>query len=124
VALGRRGHQGGNVPRVQRLKPDVLADKRACGQHRVFGAPGIVPVLAGSFQVIPVRAGEAELAVQPVRVRGVQHPPQPCPLAFLDDQPHQGLAQARAAVRGQHVHVGEVGRRAVADRTGEADHGT
>ena len=76
----------------------------------------------GPFHVVVRRRREAELAVQAVRVRGVQHPAEPCARALLDHHRDDGLAQAAAAVRGQHVHVGQVGGPAVAERAGEADH--
>jgi hypothetical protein len=54
----------------------------------------------------------------------VQHPAQARPRTFLDHHPDDGLAQAGTAVGGQHVHVGQVGGAAVAEGSGEADHGT
>jgi len=59
------------------------------------------------------RMAEAELAVQAVRVAGVQHPA--LPWTVLDHRGHDGPAQSGAAVLRQHVHVGEVGGPAVAN---------
>src|SRR5947208_5251690 len=80
------------------------------------------PYPPGPFHVAVRRRAKAELAIQAVCVRGVQHPAESRARAVLDHHRDDGLAQAPAAVRGQHVHVGQVGRPTVADRAGQADH--
>ena len=85
-------------------------------------APG--PGRPGTLQVGPVRPGEAEPLVQPVRVGGVQRPPERRAGAAVDHRGHQFHAQALAAELFVDVDVGQVGEPGpVRDGPGEPDHG-
>ena len=77
----------------------------------------------GTLQVGPVRLGEAEPLVQPVRVRGVQRPPERRAGPAVDHRGHQFHAQALAAELLVDVDVGQVGEPGpVRHGPGEADH--
>jgi hypothetical protein len=119
--LGRRLQQPGHVAHGERLQADVLSFERAGPRHRVPAGSGDGDSTRRPFHVVVRRRPETELAVQAVCVGGVQHPAESRAGALIDHHRDDGLAQAAAAVGGQHVHVGQVGRPAVADRAGEAD---
>jgi hypothetical protein len=83
---------------AERLQSHVLAGEDA-GVQRVRARRGGRP-LARALQVHAVRGGETELAVQPVRVGGVQHPLKARAGAVLDHHPHDRLAETGSPVLG------------------------
>src|SRR5205809_4340163 len=76
-----------------------------------------------ALQVGPVRGGEAELLVEPVRVAGVQAPAEARPGPAVDHGFNQLRAKPLAPGLGHHEDVREVGvADAVGERPGKAGH--
>ncbi len=59
-----------------------------------------------------------------MRVRRVQHPAPVRARPVVDHRPNDRLAESHATVIRQHVHIGQVCGRAIAECPGEADHST
>src|SRR5205085_11479226 len=93
----------------------------APGTHLALSALARLPGRA-PLEHLVVRLVEPDLAIQRVRVLGVEDPAHAGEVAVLDHLAHEVLPQAAAAVLGQHVDVREVSDRdAVRGRATEAD---
>ena len=107
---------------TQGFQANVRAAEGAGLQRVAIGRCARLP--ACPLEIFAVGGGEPEAAIQAVRVRGMQHPAEARSRPVFDHRPHDRLTEAGAAVIRQHVHIGQVGGRAVAERAREADHRT
>ena len=104
---GRHGH--GPRPRLAGTGAD--SDRRRAAESR-RAARGRLALPEDRLARRPLEQTlarrEAQLLVQPVRIRGVQDPAACCIRAFVDGEPHELDAPAVPAMLGQHEDVSEV----------------